>query len=400
MRKAVFAAFNRIWSPTPAAGREGATWRLLSPWCNSPNTEGEQEITPESTAAMIAALNAKDDKMGGKWPGMPIYEDHPDTIDPAIAQRMGWTNKARIGHFWRAEAKDDGLYVLQAWNEQGAHNAANSIRSYPSAYWYIKAKGNKIVPTGFRSIGMTEEPNIKGVSAWNTSAEADDGDGADDEPTDPNTAMIKKIAELLGMEKPETATQESVEAAIGILTAGATTAAANNAAVNTVSGQLTTEKQRADAEKQRADKAVADLAAAQTGITAEKAALNTRILGITLDRAIETGRITKGQRKQWEDRAALNAETTLVEVLRLRPGMNLGTLQLDRTVQVKAALNSAAAQREINALAKAAKAKHGGNIQAAYNAVRADPANAKLVAAADGSAEPAAADGSAEPAAS
>ena len=383
MRKAVFAAFNRIWSPTPAAGREGATWRLLSPWCNSPNTEGEQEITPESTAAMIAALNAKDDKMGGKWPGMPIYEDHPDTIDPAIAQRMGWTNKARIGHFWRAEAKDDGLYVLQAWNEQGAHNAANSIRSYPSAYWYIKAKGNKIVPTGFRSIGMTEEPNIKGVSAWNTSAEADDGDGADDETTDPNTAMIKKFAELLGMEKPETATQESVEAAIGILTAGATTAAANNAAFNTVSGQLTTEKQRADAEKQHADKAIADLAT-------EKAALNSRVVKVTLERAIETGRITKGQLKQWEDRAALNSETTLVEVLKLRPGMNLGALQLDRAGQAKAAMNSATAQRQISDLVKSALPKHRNNVQAAYNAVVTDPSNAKIVAAMNGAPEPAA----------
>jgi hypothetical protein len=194
--------------------------------------------------------------------------------------------------------------------------------------------------------------------------------------------MIKRFAELLGLDNPDTATQESVEAALATMKTGVQTAAANSAAFNAATLQVTTEKQRADAEKLRADKAAADLATAE----AARAALNTRVISVTLDRAIETGRITKGQRAEWETRAALNSETVCADLLKLRPRLNLGPVNLDRSSQAKAAMNSAAAQTQINDLVKAALPKHKGNVQAAYNAVTRDSKNKALVAALSGSA--------------
>jgi hypothetical protein len=376
MRKALFAAFNHLpWKAAAASGREAAEWQMVTPWGTFPNSEGDQVITAESTAPMVAALNARDDKAGGKWPGLPIFEDHPDTIDPSIARKMGWTNTARIGHFWRAEARPDGLYVLQAWNTQGAYNGANGIRRYPSGYWYIKSKGGQVVPTGFRSIGMTEEPNIKGVSAWN-SADADGG-GDDDEPETTTTDPImdpKKIAKLLGLD--EASAPEAIEAAIV-----AAAARPEAAALNSATTLVTTERQRADAEKARADKAAADLVTA----TGEKAALNTRIITGTLDRAIETNRITQGQRKEWEEKAALNS-AALDEVLKLRTKLNTAPVALDRATQAKAAMNSAAAQDSIKELVAQRMEKSKTSHQAAWNAVVNDPKNKALVAAMNGTA--------------
>ncbi len=368
--KSTFFAFNRIWQPTPAANREHATWDLVAPWGQHPNVEGTQEITAESCAGMIAALNAMDDKHKGEWPGLPIYNEHPDAGE--ISRKMGWTDTTRIGHFWRAEAKGDGLYVLRSWNDRGAVNAANGIRPYPSGYWNYKVKGRGvIVPTRFKSIGMTEDPNITGTGAWNSSSEMDEtGDDATTNTT--STMEIKHIAALLGMTDPDKATQQSVEAELTAMKSKCDSACANSSALNTATGQLVTEKQRADAEKLRADKA-----------EGEKTALNALLTKSALNTAIETGRITKGESKVWEDKFALNVTTTHEDLFKIKPRAN-ASVALNRSQQVQRELTQREAQQEVSTLASAVLSKHRGNIQAALNAVCKDPANKALVDTANG----------------
>lgn len=358
-------------------------WHCLSPWGRFPHALGLQDVSAEAVAPMVAAFNQQKAKGGPRWPGLPVYEWHPDA--PAAA-KFGWNNKKPIGRVLDLEIRADGIYSRVAWNEDGERNRANRQLPYPSPAWYLakQADGTQR-PVKLKSVGMVEDPNIPGSVAWNASTAEEDSetDESPEPPTHESMELTKELAALLGL-KDDGSPEDIVSAVRAMKDSAATKATESETAMNSL-------KEACNAATQGQEAAANDLAAARTALAeAEQtmAGLKLAVNGCiehTVALAVNGGVIARADAPAWKEKLAANAATAAAELAGLKPAYNtarLGGMNREQAYQKQLAANEAHA-----ALAtKIAEAmpKHRNNHAAAYNAVVSDPENAALVLAANG----------------
>lgn len=139
--------------------KEGQTWKKY-----------RQVVTKAHAERIVAAFNVQRQKQGAHWRGLPIYRGHPD------ADKTQWPNEERLGGIMDVEAREDGIYVKVAWNEEGERNRRNGFLIYPSPAWpydaAIKRQTGRIEPVELRSVGMVNAPRITESAAWTNSQPA------------------------------------------------------------------------------------------------------------------------------------------------------------------------------------------------------------------------------------
>ena len=116
---------------------------------------------------MVKGFNSTLAKIGRFFRGLPVYVGHPDG-DP-----VRWPDEKRLGGVSALEAREDGLYCKVAWNSAGRENRAEGYYVYPSGAWYYNEEQalatGIILPESLGSVGLTNNPNIGGVTPWTNS---------------------------------------------------------------------------------------------------------------------------------------------------------------------------------------------------------------------------------------
>jgi len=144
-------------------------WLKIAPWGDHPNSVGLQRVQKEDGDAMVAAFNSLVGKAGRMFRGVPIFVGHPDR-DP-----NRYPDKRRYGKITALESRADGLYAKPAFNDLGERVIEQGHYLYNSPVWALKREGNVVRPIELLSIGLTNEPNIKGEPwAKNEAEEAGD----------------------------------------------------------------------------------------------------------------------------------------------------------------------------------------------------------------------------------
>lgn len=167
----------------PIGGAE--EWNMISPYGEFPNPLGLQIVNREIAEGIVAAFNSVWAKLGRLFRGAPVYRGHPDVMPER------WPDDKRYGRYDALEAREDGLYGKPSWNSAGQENVREGFYVYPSPAWHFRDLGNgRIAPTNLVSVGLTNTPNIASAVPVTNSQQ---------QPTNQNQTMFKKIAEKFGL---------------------------------------------------------------------------------------------------------------------------------------------------------------------------------------------------------
>jgi len=324
-------------------------WQQLTPFGIFANSKGRQKVNQDSCGRMVAAFNDARAKAGSSWRGVPIFVGHPPERggDPAHKGRAF----PRIGSVMEMEVRSDGLYGKVAWNNLGQENAREGHYIYPSPTWYYtKEADGAICPNELDHIGMTNTPNIPGVSPWTNESEETE--------TTMNKEHIARLKAALKLDDAadEDAICNAVDKVVSDLAGNETKlTAANTLATNEKTARTTAEGSLATAENALKE--------------ARKAHAKT-----LLDVAVNEGRITAAQRPQHEsafegDFAAASNALAAIK----KPSHDTRPLSVDvRGAKVSIATNEDR-QRIINTAVNEMMAKEGLSYSDAYLRIKSDP---------------------------
>jgi phage I-like protein len=254
-----------------------------------------QKVDRAAAEGMVAAFNSVVTTLGTLGRGLPIFEGHVD--DPEWLSRHPGARKAAVGRLKKLEARDDGLYALPAFNDQGDALVRGEAPAYVahSPHWELELIGDRATtrqarPTVLRSLALTNTPNIPGnVLGLNEDEEPVAAPASS--PTMKKELVLKLLA-TLGQTLAADAAPEAIDAAL--------------AAATTKAGELATTASNREAEKKTAaDK----LAAAETKATTaanEATTLKTSLAAersarscVVVDLAVKAGRIPEAKRAEW-----------------------------------------------------------------------------------------------------
>lgn len=247
-------------------------WLKIAPWGDHPNSVGLQRVQRADGDAMVAAFNSLVGKAGRMFRGVPIFVGHPDR-DP-----NRYPDKRRYGKITALESRADGLYAKPAFNDIGRVVIEEGHYLYNSPVWALKREGNVVRPVELLSVGLTNEPNIKG-EPWAKNEAA-----ASNEPVPPTP---NSQPETPNLPTPMTAEEKAqIESQL--------------AALNTKIVELTAALAAREAETLAANAsnatalqtAAADLAAANAKLATERTAR----IELAANSIVATGRRTVAQR--------------------------------------------------------------------------------------------------------
>ena len=282
----------------------GDGWLLLAPYGDIDYLHVEADGTSKrftqvfqrgNADAMVSGFNAVLAKKGARFRGLPIYKGHPDA-DP---QR--WPDEARLGGVMALEARDDGLYVRAAWNDQGQQNIAQGYLVYPSPAWTYDHRAAKrtgrIEPDELRSVGLTNSPRIQAVDAWtNSETRHQPADELSDMQLTPEAK--KRLIKMLGLS--ENATDAEVATAI-------------NGAPDTTLADLRSTATNAETARTTAENTLTLVRGDLTTRTGERDTavrerdgFRTTAINALLDGAVNDGRLTAAERTEFGTRFATN----------------------------------------------------------------------------------------------
>jgi hypothetical protein len=228
--------------------------------------------------------------------GVPVYFGHPD--QPCGSQFAHDTDEKGI--ISQLQARDDGLYALWVINEAGEVMLGKTPRLAPSPRFRASApeeRDGKLFtrPNRLRSVGMTQRPNfpLEVVNSGENPAE---------------TVSVEKVTEPT-MKKTIAALQHA-----GITIANEADDVAVAAAIEPALGRITTLE--TDVSNERTAHA-----STKTELANERKAR----VGLLLDYAKETGRITDAERPAWERRLNLDLVNEQAAILGLSPKVKLAS---------------------------------------------------------------------------
>ena len=259
---------------------------------------GQQIFDRKAAEDMIAANNGMLAKLGRALGGkneVPVYVGHPDIPGSKDTDKRayGWADASGM------IAENEGLRIPVRWSDAGNELVANAHFRFYSPAWWLGKTTRGLVPTGIKSIGLTNDPNIP-VPALANEMQTEDletEDGRLEEevvPTPPAApsapaAISPELIEALGL-TPE-ATEEEILAAVQALKDAAT-------AANTAKTEAETAKVAADGCKTEAETAKA-AAEEKTTLAENERNAAQAALKIATDHAVQAavicGRITPAE---------------------------------------------------------------------------------------------------------
>ena len=281
----------------PAIDPEAADgWLLLAPYCDIDyltEEKGElckytQSFQRANADKMVSAFNALLGKKGARYRGLPIYKGHPDTNPER------WPDEARLGGVMGMEAREDGLYVRAAWNDQGKANIENGYLVYPSPAWKYDQRTaqrtQRIEPDELQSVGLTNSPRIPDSEAW-TNSQPHHQPNADTVHMELTPEAKKKIIKMLGL--ADNATDAEVATAV-------------NAAPDTTLEALRTTASNAEQARTTAETQATTVIGERDTARTERDAFRTTAVNALLDAAINERRITAAERPAFVQQFATN----------------------------------------------------------------------------------------------
>lgn len=219
LRRLILAANNAILAnatehDTPFAILQGDGFFV--PYGTYRHREGMQHFDRAAADEMVAAHNSLVSKfkaiVTGNAKSYPVYLGHPDL--PGTKD----TDKKAYGWIDDIQPREDGVFFPCRWSDPGRELIENAhYRFYSPVWWTRKMPTGGIRPVIFKSMGLTNEPNIP-VPALANEAPTD--------PTETNAQtndMNPEILAALGLQ--EGATPEEVLAKITALNEAAAKAA-------------------------------------------------------------------------------------------------------------------------------------------------------------------------------
>lgn len=322
----------------------GATFAILQPdglfipYGEYPHKQGLQKFEKADAEAMAAnhrSLLGKITRLATG--GYPVYIGHPDI--PGSKD----TDKRAYGWVEDIIAENDGMRLPVKWSDPGSELVANAHFKFYSPAWWLKKSGKFMRPTGLKSVGLTNDPNIpvpalaneREENAENLKAETLKEEIETNEPIE----NMKPILAALGLE--EGATLEDALAKITAIQDAAKAATDEAAAKANEMTEMTAGKKKAED----------DYAAANEARTTLEARLKV-VANNAVQGAVAGGRLTPAdaEAKVTELLAANDLQAALAELgklpVKMKTASATGDLGNGKTRLVIAANDDAKAARE------------------------------------------------------
>jgi len=323
-------------------------WQLISPYGIFAHTLGRQHFKKEQAEKIVTAFNELKAAKGRHFRGVDVFIGHP----PGRGGPPSDKEFPRIGAVMQAEARPDGLWAKIAWNNKGKENVKEGHYLYPSPSWFFdEVERGVIAPNELDHVGMTNNPNICGVTPW-TNEQTNE------------TESMKNICKALGLD--EASTEEQIVAKILALKSEKDTAdnkvkEEQQAAVNERTARGSAETLAANAKEAR-DKA-------DTALKAERA----KHAKVLIGNALEKGKITQAEVAANEAAFAEDFDKAATALEALKPKISTNSVDLD----LRDSRRSIATADERSAIIRTAvnEKMDGGKLSydQAYAAVEADP---------------------------
>lgn len=323
-----------------AAGREIALnadatslpeWIQIAPFGEFPTRDKSkiQVFNAAAAAEMIAWFNFWPRRMArlAHVNCIKVYVGHPD-LAPGE-----WPERIDLGSVMELADDEHGLNARVNWNAGSLEHA--KLHKFPSGAWDTDdIDAIHIKPVMLLSVGMWHKPNIKSVQSV-INAVPDDETNPETEPepeTTPPTLMnkIKELLIKLGLLKAEAADTE-LEPAIETL--GTEFEAMKQKLVDMDAAKVTTE---ADVTAKTAE--INALTSTLATRNQELETLRTSQVNATIERLIETGRVSKAEED--DTRAQLNANFDEAHARLLKRGIQLNSTPV-KIIATRTALASA-----------------------------------------------------------
>jgi hypothetical protein len=354
-------------------GTDADGWFQIAPYGTSKFHDGkrwlDQCFEKSDAQTMVTAFNGWLAKVARLGSGLPVFEGHPD-VRPDL-----YPTGRRLGKIVELEARDDGLWGKPAWNALGEENKAQGYWVFPSPTWYypILERGqSSFHPVELKSVGLTNAPNIRDASPMAANAEGDETNLEED-----NTMKLtpEQMA-LLGLtEEGREYTAEEIGAAIEAIAAklaGSESAMtdAENAKAAAEAEKTTAETAKATAEEEKTAACNAKVAAESERDTAVAKAANA-----ILDAGVTAGIMSKAEADALRDAPSVEIASNAITAKAGTKALPHGVIEIG---QRRVAINDAAARQATIAEAVAENEAKGMTYDAAWNAVKKDPAFAPL----------------------
>lgn len=332
-------------------------WKELCKYGVHTHSLGRQKVDRESVEKMQAALNEDRERKGANWRGVPIFIGHPRGVKNPTG------DKARIGGVMEMRAGADGPEVKIAWNKKGQENAQEGYHVYPSPGWFFeKLPGGIIRPEELDHVGMTNEPNIEGVQPWTN----EQSDETDPNHNNPDTTMLKKLAQALGL--AENSTEDAALAEVQRIKTDAGKLAAAETAANAAQTQLTQQKTLA-----------ANETTARTTAENELKAARTAHAKTLLDIAVNDGRITMADRPTHEAAFEADFDKAVTALAAIKKGtMSTNALEVDVAGARRAIATNQDARESLQVAVNERMRARGETYDQAWAASKKDPELKKL----------------------
>jgi hypothetical protein len=140
-------------------------WLKLVEYGDHPHRDGIQRVTKESAVEMQRKFRSLRARLARKFGGVPIYIGHPD--DERFAHLPGHNDTRSYAWVQDIEAREDGIWILPKWSEDGRKLIENSYFKFLSPRWEMKSEGGALIPIRLISVGLTNHPNILGDAIAN-----------------------------------------------------------------------------------------------------------------------------------------------------------------------------------------------------------------------------------------
>lgn len=294
-------------------------WIRIAPYGEHRNVVGLQVFNRVGAESMVKAFNSVETKLSTLFRGLPIYEGHPD--DEGWKRANPGIRAAAVGRVKKLETRDDGLWALAAWNEDGERLVRGTAPSYTaqSPHWGmlpIPGRPKAFQPVELWSLGLTNQPNITGTHLGLNEIDT----------ASPMKEILIKLLAALGTTVAADAADEAIITAgnAAIAKAGSmkpeseVTAAKNEAA--TLKTQLTAAQNEVTTLKTKVEGQTADMVKLANAAATERTA---RAAGV-ITAAINEGRLSEAQRTEFTTKlcGASDFDATAKEIGQLKKAIN------------------------------------------------------------------------------
>ncbi|MDR1366366.1 MAG: phage protease [Puniceicoccales bacterium] len=140
-------------------------WLKLVEYGDHPHSEGIQRVTKEAAIEMQRKFHSLRARLARKFGGIPIYIGHPD--DESFVRFPGHSDTRSYAWVQNIEAREDGIWILPKWSEDGQKLIENSYFKFLSPRWEMKRESDVLIPIRLISVGLTNHPNIPGDAIAN-----------------------------------------------------------------------------------------------------------------------------------------------------------------------------------------------------------------------------------------